>query len=246
MISSTQLSESNLCFYKLNSDIYNSLMLKLNEYSKGQPGIYSNISFICADSISIDELLNLSTRLFILKNHNDLISPQHCESTEFTETKSVMPNQSETSNNPNSTIKRDISQDLRTKKILSIMKYENYISGESAASEEYVESLIKTDGMAPTLNWLMELYLYTYDDPHTLIGILHMLSHFDYESVSPQGPIMALALLQHKSQSVREFAIKAFENWGSKDAVDYLKQIKCDQSWLQQYLDGVIEDLENI
>ena len=56
---------------------------------------------------------------------------------------------------------------------------------------------------------------------------------------------MALALLQHRSASVREFAIKAFENWNSKQSLMFLRNIKCDQQWLQDYLEEVIRDIES-
>lgn len=131
------------------------------------------------------------------------------------------------------------------KKLLAIMANENYTSGEVSASESFVESIIQQMGVDCTMGWLMQVYETNYHRSNILIGILHMLSHFSYNLVNPYGPIMALALLQHKSSSVREFAIKAFENWNSKDSLVFLKNIRCDQVWLQEYLDEVILDIEN-
>jgi len=131
------------------------------------------------------------------------------------------------------------------KKLLAIMTNENYTSGEISPSESFVESTIQQMGADCTMGWLMQVYETNYQRSNILIGILHMLSHFPYDVVDPYGPIMALALLQHKSSSVREFAIKAFENWNSKDSLVFLKNIRCDQAWLQEYLNEVISDIEN-
>lgn len=131
------------------------------------------------------------------------------------------------------------------KKLLAIMTNENYTSGEVSASESFVERTIQQMGADCTMGWLMQVYEANYHRPNILIGILHMLSHFSYNVVNPYGPIMALALLQHKSSSVREFAIKAFENWSNKDSLVFLKNIRCDQTWLQEYLNEVISDIEN-
>ena len=131
------------------------------------------------------------------------------------------------------------------KKLLSIMNGENYTSGEVCASEAFVESTIQQVGADCTMGWLMQVYEMNYNHSNILIGILHMISHFSYSTVKPYGPIMALALLQHKSSAVREFAVKAVENWNSKDSLVFLKNIKCDQQWLQDYLDEVIFDIEN-
>ena len=134
---------------------------------------------------------------------------------------------------------------LFEKKLLAIMHNENYTSGEICASESFVEETIQQVGSDCTMIWLMQVYEANYHRPNILIGILHMLSHFSYDGVKPYGPIMALALLQHKSTAVREFSIKAFENWNSKDSLVFLKNVKCDQVWLQEYLEEVISDIEN-
>lgn len=131
------------------------------------------------------------------------------------------------------------------KRLLSVMNEENYTSGEICQSEIFVEETMQQVGIECTMGWLMQIYEKSYGQINILIGILHMLSHFSYDIVKPYGPIMALALLQHKSNAVREFAIKAFENWDSKDSLVFLKNISCDQVFLQQYLDEVIADIEN-
>lgn len=138
-----------------------------------------------------------------------------------------------------------ISERTNAKKLLQIMRNEEYIAGEIPESEKYVRTVLAEIGPERTMFWLTHIYETNFDKPAILIGLLHILSHFSYSTVSPNGPIMALALLQHRSASVREFAIKAFENWNSKQSLMFLRNIKCDQQWLQDYLEEVIRDIES-
>lgn len=67
-----------------------------------------------------------------------------------------------------------------------------------------------------------------------------MISSLSYEESCPQGPIMAVGLLQNKSNTIRDRAIQAFERWNSKKALTVLESLKCDKKWLQDYVDKVI------
>lgn len=139
----------------------------------------------------------------------------------------------------------EIDYNIFKKRITQLMLNETFTSGEIPQSESYINSLIDKYGKEQVMKCIMDMYASNYDNPKILIGFLHILSHFPYQDVTPYAPIMALALLQHKSNSVREFAIKAFENWGSRDSLGMLKSIQCDQPWLQNYLEEVISDIEN-
>ena len=143
------------------------------------------------------------------------------------------------------TVQYTITGSTFKKKLLSIMRGENYTSGECAPSERFVAQAIEQMGSEHTMRLLMNVYESSYDSPQILIGLLHMISHFRYDIVRPYGPIMALGLLQHSSFSVREFAIKAFENWDNKDTLIFLKNIHCDNEWLQSYLEDVISGIED-
>jgi hypothetical protein len=92
---------------------------------------------------------------------------------------------------------------------------------------------------------LNELFLKNFHAPHIIVGVLHVISHFDYGLVSPEGPTMAIAALAHKDVEVREYAVKCFENWQHKDGIRVLEHIKADERWLQNYINLVIRDLKN-
>jgi hypothetical protein len=117
-------------------------------------------------------------------------------------------------------------------------------SGISNPSEAIIESLYFEDKRKANI-LLNELFLENFHDPHIIIGVLHIISHFDYDLVSPEGPTMAVAALDHKDVEVREYGVKCFENWQHKDGIGILDNIKADEQWLQNYINLVICDLKN-
>jgi hypothetical protein len=89
------------------------------------------------------------------------------------------------------------------------------------------------------------LFYKNFHDPHIITGVLHIISHFDYDLVSPEGPTMAIAALGHKNVEVREYGVKCFENWQHKDGIRILEQIKANERWFQNYINLVIRDLKS-
>jgi hypothetical protein len=135
----------------------------------------------------------------------------------------------------------DIKQYIRLK---TMLQEEIAESGITNPSEKIVESLYSEDKRKANI-LLNELFLKNFYTPHIIVGILHIISHFDYDLVSPEGPTMAIAALAHKDVEVREYGVKCFENWQHKDGIGILDQIKADERWLQNYINLVIRDLKN-
>ena len=131
-----------------------------------------------------------------------------------------------------------------TTSLLQKIRYDDFAAGETSDSEEYIEEIAETHGWATTMNWLNTVYLDNYSNSEILIGLMHCLSHFGYENVKPAGPTMALGVLQHEDIFVRDYAIRAFENWNDKEAIPILKALSCEAEWLQDYVDKVIISLE--
>ncbi|MEL7569792.1 MAG: hypothetical protein AAGU14_04435 [Eubacteriaceae bacterium] len=128
--------------------------------------------------------------------------------------------------------------------LINIMNNDIFEAGEIPESEIYFSTLINILGRNEALEILMSVYLDNFRNSHIILGILHIISHFKYEYMYPQGQIIALGSLQHHNISVKEFAIKAFENWGNKEAINILRGLSCDAKWLQEYVDEVIVELE--
>jgi hypothetical protein len=125
-----------------------------------------------------------------------------------------------------------------------MLQEETTESGITNPSEEIVKSLYSEDNRKANI-LLNELFLKNFHDPHITVGVLHIISHFDYDLVSPEGPTMAIAALKNKNVEVMEYGVKCFENWRHKDGIRVLEQIKAGEQWLQNYINLVIRDLKN-
>lgn len=128
--------------------------------------------------------------------------------------------------------------------LLSLMHDEYYEAGEIPPSETYIKQIADKYGWQKTQLWLQKIWLDHFHDSHILVGLLHVLSHFPYKDVEPGAVAMALGVLQHSDMNVRDYAIKAFENWNSKKALPVLQKLNCDAKWLQNYVNQVIDVLE--
>jgi hypothetical protein len=128
--------------------------------------------------------------------------------------------------------------------LLNLLEDEFVEEGITNPSEEYIDGLFKQD--ATTTNCLInKMFIDNFQNAQLLVAILHLISHFDYKQVSPQGQTMAIAALIHKNIEVQEYGVKCFENWRHRDGIRILRQAKPGQKWLQRYIDSVIHDLEN-
>lgn len=140
-----------------------------------------------------------------------------------------------------------IPVEVETMTILSSMiSCEDFETGISNPSEKYFEDLLKKDRLS-ALNGISSLFLNNYTPQTTkariLVGLLHIVSHFDYESVYPAGQMMALCALSHVNREVAEYGIKCYENWGNRDGIEKLQAVCFSTPWLKEYADEVIEQL---
>ena len=128
-------------------------------------------------------------------------------------------------------------------RLLKLLHEQDFEYGVDTPADELVrKSLYENESIAK--EWLNRLFVENYGDQTVLIGILRVLSHFEYQEIAPQGPTMALAALSNANAEVRECGIRAFENWGTLDSLKVLKNVRCAEKWLDDYLQQVIADLE--
>lgn len=108
--------------------------------------------------------------------------------------------------------------------------------------DSFVRESLAKNAMA-TKEWLNEIFLEHFEDVTVVVGVLRTIAHLEYEKIYPTGPTMAMAALSHRDVEVRECGIRAFENWESAEGLEYLESIRCEEAWLQDYLERVITDL---
>lgn len=128
--------------------------------------------------------------------------------------------------------------------MLSVIKNDYFEDGIQSRSENYIIENFNESTSDLIKKALMRLYHDNVSDSHILTGILLMIGSVPYSKIEPEGPIMALGLLQNVDISIRDRAIQAFERWNSKKDLSVLRSLKCDRKWLQRYVDKVIKYIE--
>lgn len=130
-----------------------------------------------------------------------------------------------------------------TKEILSIIIEQDFEYGFDSPADLFIKRLLNQNPTA-TKEWLNSVFIDYFHDTRILIGLLQIISHIEYFEIYPQGPTMAVAALSHVDAEVRECGIRAFENWGTIDSLNVLRNLTCQEKWLQEYVQQVISDLE--
>ncbi len=136
------------------------------------------------------------------------------------------------------------SQEFREQQFINILRDDVIEAGEIPNAELYVKDLFREIGVEDTLLLLLGMYPNYYDDPKILCGILHIISHFPYETLGKTALLFPTALFSHKDDSVVEYAVKTMENWHTKEALKILNNTELRIHWLQKYIENVKEELE--
>jgi hypothetical protein len=126
-------------------------------------------------------------------------------------------------------------------KLISCIREQHFEYGVTSNADILISDEMKKNKLA-TKTTLNELFVKHYDNPTILIGILQVVSR--NENIYPEGHMMALNALLHKNFEVRECGIRCFENWVSETTLTILKNISTEPQWLQDYLNTVIDNIE--
>lgn len=130
-----------------------------------------------------------------------------------------------------------------TEKLLILLKEEHFEYGYENKCDLLVREQMEINSSV-TREWLNKIFNENFDKPFVLVGILRLISRFQYEEISPEGTCMAIASLSHKNLEVKECGIRAFENWESINHLPILQNIFVEKKWLRDYLEKVINNIE--
>lgn len=130
-----------------------------------------------------------------------------------------------------------------TKEFLTIILEQDFEYGFDSPADLFVKRLLNQSPTA-TKEWLNSVFIDYFHDIRILIGLLQIISHIEYFEIYPQGPTMEVAALSHVDSEIRECGIRAFENWGTVESLNVLRNLSCQEKWLQEYVQQVISDLE--
>lgn len=128
-------------------------------------------------------------------------------------------------------------------RFLEVIRDAEFEFGYDSAVDDFLRERLAENALA-TKDWLNSLFIENFADPQVASGILRVIAHLDYQAIAPQGPTIALAALSHKSLEVRECGIRAFENWGTLESLNILRNLKCPEDWMAIYARQVAADLE--
>ena len=141
------------------------------------------------------------------------------------------------------------SQDIPRQEFMSrfseVIHKSEFEFGFSTPADEYVREALDTYGTFAR-EWISEFFMKSFDDPFVLSAILRVIAHFDYRQMHPQGMTMAAACAAHTDIDVRECCVRCFESWKAPKTLNILRNISFSQDWLNDYLVGVISDLERL
>ena len=115
--------------------------------------------------------------------------------------------------------------------------------GYSSPAEEYVSAQLLKFGPF-VREWINELFLEYFADPYILGSVLRVMSHFEYNSLYPQGITMCIAAVSHSEPVIKEEAVRVIENWENADMIPLLESLDVPEEWLGDYIHQVIADLE--
>ena len=132
-----------------------------------------------------------------------------------------------------------------TDRFLQLIHESEFEYGFSTPADEYVREALN-EYRTFAKDWISDLFLKNYSDPFITCAILRVIAHFDYQQMYPQGMIMAIACAPHKNTDVRECCVRCFESWGAPETLSILRSISFSKDWLDEYLKGVISDLERL
>lgn len=97
-----------------------------------------------------------------------------------------------------------------------------------------------------TVNAITQYALDNFDNANVVYSVLHTLAHVDYSLIAPAGATFAMSATLHPNINIKDFAIQCFDMWESKESLGYLKIIKIETSWLNDYLQEVIKHIERL
>ena len=81
------------------------------------------------------------------------------------------------------------------------------------------------------------------DRINILCAIAKCLCSFDLQQTAEWGPMILLSLLNHKNDTVKEYAVFLLENWRDLSLLPMLKNLDCRAPWLRAYIDSVVSEL---
>jgi hypothetical protein len=135
--------------------------------------------------------------------------------------------------------KNQKERDAFKKQFMASIKASIFDYGYSSEAEKYFLSILDSFGERSLL-WLNEVFTENFDKIGIVEGVLRVIANIPIRKIGAIGITMATAAVSHKSDIIKENAIRAFENWDETQCLPVLENIECSNSYLNDYLTKVI------
>jgi hypothetical protein len=132
------------------------------------------------------------------------------------------------------------------KTIAELINSSEFEYGYFSEADEYLEMLMEIYHELPLLDWIYELYQENIENEEFIVKVLRVLSHIPSENITLKCIEIATHSLESESLEIKENAVRAFENWEYTDAIPVLEKTHFNNSFLDDYIHVVIQDLKEL
>lgn len=95
-----------------------------------------------------------------------------------------------------------------------------------------------------TQTMITDIYTKNIKNTDILCKLLLLVSRLDPTKINKTGYVFAMNALNHRSNDVKEYALRVFENFADEESLSFLEESKQDTYWLQEYKEEIIQDLK--
>lgn len=131
-----------------------------------------------------------------------------------------------------------------TQRLIDRLKFYNYDDETEEFFWPVIDDIVTRFSISVLGSAFQNIVVRYIDRPNVLCGIAKCLCSFDLTETSSWGPMILISLLNHKDETVKEYAVILLENWEDRELLPILKNIDCHATWLREYINSVIANLE--
>ena len=129
------------------------------------------------------------------------------------------------------------------RQLVKSIKEQHFEYGVTSDTDNLVSKQMNINILA-TKSTINDLFVKNYNKADILVGLLQIISRIPTEQINPEGYNMANLAIAHENHEVKETAIRCLENWGDEKALKILQTISVDIAWLQDYVNSIINDIQ--
>lgn len=118
-------------------------------------------------------------------------------------------------------------------------------SGTISDFEPIYNEYVSKFGKQIAAKMLMKMMAEYFENPLVIKGLLHLISHREYEEFGENIGVYLSILILHKDKRIKKFALKVVDNWDRVEMLPFLRgtqEIK--EYWLEEYRKKIVDRLE--